>query len=37
MNENENRCSTTDPMQTFAGAMYLLALLAALVLSAFQI
>ena len=37
MNENENRCSTTDPMQTFTGAMYLLALLLALVLSAFQI
>ncbi len=34
MNENEERCSTTEPIQTFVGALYLLAMLAALLLSA---
>ncbi len=34
MNEKETRCSTTNSVQTFTEAMYLLAMLAALVLSA---
>lgn len=34
MNENEIRCSTTDSVQTFTEAMYLLAMVLALVLSA---
>lgn len=34
MNENERRCPTNDAVKTFTEAMYLLAMLAALVLSA---
>ena len=37
MNENENRCSTTDSVQTLTEALYLLAIAAAMVLSFIQI
>lgn len=36
MNEYENRCSTTDPVQTLCGLLYVLALAAALLLGAVQ-
>lgn len=34
MNDRENRCSTTEPMQTLCGALYLLAMVAALLAGA---
>ncbi len=37
MNENEIRCSTTEPIQTLSEALYLLAMLAALLIGAFHI
>ena len=37
MNENENCCSTTDPVQTFTEALYLLAIAAAMLLSFIQL
>ncbi len=37
MNENELRCSTTSPVQTLTEALYLLAFLAVLILSAVQL
>ena len=35
-NEAETRCSSSDAFQTLSGALYLLALLAALLMGAFQ-
>ena len=37
MNENETRCSTTEPVQTLTEALYLLAVAAAMVLSFIQL
>ena len=37
MNENETRCSTTDPVQTLTEALYLLAIAAAMLLSFIQL
>lgn len=37
MDENENRCSTTDSVQTLAEAMYLLAILTGIVMSVWPV